>query len=676
MEILAPCGSPEHVQAAVFAGADAVYLGVRSFSARQNASNFTAPELREAVRFCHGFGVSVYVAVNILVRDAEGAELQAVLETLADAGPDALIVQDLGAARYIRKHAPHVPLHASTQMSVHTLEGVRFCAEQGFSRVVIARECDKHTLAAIAKDAPCGIEAFVHGALCVSVSGQCLLSAVIGGRSGNRGLCAQPCRMDFTGGTRHYALSLKDLSLVSEIGELSRMGVTSLKIEGRMKRPEYVAASVRACRDALEGRQPDMESLRAVFSRQGFTKGYYENRHTDMQGTRTAEDARDSAAVLPQLAALYRTPLRRVPVDLRFTLNAGEPSALNLSDGTDEVTAVGPVPEPARTSEMTEAGAARLLTRMGDTPFALRRLDARIEPGLTLSAASVNALRRDACESLLETRIRRREAGVAARFTAPERPGVPPPAPLRYRIHCTLLEQAEAALKDSDCEAALPVEEALRDTRGLPADRLLLELPGFTQDEPALIRKLSRLWERGFRQLLCQNPAHARIGRALGFTRHGGFRLQIHNSQTAASWGEYGLCDLTVSPELSFKDIHALRSPVPLGIVVHGQLPLMLLRRCPFEMSCKRGGECPGFLTDRTSRSFPVVCHGDHRELLNADTLWLADRLENYPEGFFLALLLRDETPEEVHTLLRAYREGAPPPAGHTRGLYYRGGAR
>ncbi|MCL2031553.1 MAG: U32 family peptidase, partial [Oscillospiraceae bacterium] len=334
IEILAPCGGPEHLRAAVYAGADAVYAGLRDFSARRNAVNFSADELREAVRFCRGFGARVYVALNILIRDAELDAARRVLEEMADIGPDALIVQDLGLARYIRAALPDMPLHASTQMSVHSLEGARFCAGLGFERVVIARECDRGTLEAIAAGSPCGVEVFVHGALCVSVSGQCTLSSVIGGRSGNRGLCAQPCRLDFsynteTGANRPckgkipYALSLKDLSLVRDLPELARMGVQAVKIEGRMKRPEYTAAAVAACRAVLEGREPDLESLRAVFSRQGFTRGYYTGRHADMRGTRTEEDARAAAAVLPRLAALYEQPARRVPVDMRFTLAPG-----------------------------------------------------------------------------------------------------------------------------------------------------------------------------------------------------------------------------------------------------------------------------------------------------------------------------------------------------------------
>lgn len=675
MEILAPCGSPEHIRAAVFAGADAVYLGAQSFSARRNAANFSVQELKEAVRFCHGFGVNVYVTVNILVQDGEWPELRETLEGLADAGPDALIVQDMGAVRYIRESLPDIPLHASTQMSVHTPEGVRFCAEQGFSRVVIARECDKASLAELAKDAPCGIEVFVHGALCVSVSGQCLLSSVIGGRSGNRGLCAQPCRMDFNG-SQHYALSLKDLSLVREIPELERMGVSALKIEGRMKRPEYVAAAVRACRDALEGREPDMTELSAVFSRQGFTQGYYTGKLTGMQGTRTAEDARDSAAVLPKLAALCQTPSRRVPVDARFVLETGKPATLEMTDGTDFASVQGFVPELAQTRETTEADALRLLARLGDTPFTLRRMDVRIEPGLTLAAAHINALRRDACKLLLDARIERRTSRYTAHFAPPVFPSLPPPAQTRFRVYCMTWEQADAALSQPDCEVVLP----LRAARHIPDDRIseriLLDAPRFVRDEPTLARELTECKQRGFRHLVCQNPAHVCIGRDLGFTLHGGLGLHVANSLASVAWHEAGLSDMTASPELSMKEIRALRSPVPIGLLAYGRLPLMLLRRCPFEMVCKNGGTCPGSLTDRTRRRFPVVCQGDYQELLNADTLWIADRLGECPDGAFFSLLLQDETPEELGAILRAFREGAAPPLGHTRGLYWRGGVR
>jgi putative protease len=566
---------------------------------------------------------------------------------------------------------PDMPLHASTQMSVHSPEGVKFCADTGFSRVVIARECGKDTLAEITRDAPVGIEAFVHGALCVSVSGQCMLSAVIGGRSGNRGLCAQPCRLDFRGGGQNYALSLKDLSLIDRARELDAMGVAALKIEGRMRRPEYVAAAVHACRAALAGQTPDMASLRAVFSRQGFTNGYYTGSHADMRGTRTAEDARESAAVLPKLRALYDRPIRPVPVDMDFTLSPGKPAGLTVTDGQTECFVRGEIPQTARTRETGAEEAARLLSRLGGTAFTAGEIKTHIKPGLSLSASAVNAMRREACEALFLARAERNTPRYAVRLpaeTAPE-PRKPQKEPF-YRVHCQTFEQAQAA--DAAAQVVLPLDIAERDFDRLRAyaDRLLIEPPRLILDEAALSRSLNRVRAAGATRLLCHNPAHARLGKSMGFILHGGLSLNVANTLSAAAWAEYGLRDLTASAELRFSDIRAMRPAVPIGIAAYGRLALMLLRRCPFDRTC---GNCPGALTDRTSRRFPVLCHGGFRELLNADILWLGDKKDAAVPVSFLSFLLYDESPGDVQKILRAYREGHAPPPGHTRGLYLRG---
>ena len=253
-EILAPAGSFDSLIAAVQCGADAVYLGGKGMNARRSAGNFDAEELRRAVEYCHLRDVKVYQTINIVMFQHETDEAIDTIRQAAEAGVDAVLTQDLAIARMVRECAPSLPIHASTQMSIHNIEGVRLCEELGFSRAVLARELTAGEIAAICAATPLEIEVFVHGALCMSVSGQCYLSSMIGGRSGNRGLCAQPCRLPFSAdGGGEYALSLKDLSLADRIGELTRMGVASLKIEGRMKRPEYVAAAVTAVRRAREG---------------------------------------------------------------------------------------------------------------------------------------------------------------------------------------------------------------------------------------------------------------------------------------------------------------------------------------------------------------------------------------------------------------------------------------
>lgn len=288
MELLSPAGNREALVAAVSCGADAVYLGYTAFGARSYAGNFDAEQLREAVEYAHERGKKIFVTVNTLVKQCEVDDLCDVLELLVNTGVDAAIVQDLGVVRLARSRFPELTLHASTQMTVNNAQGASLLGSLGLTRVVPAREC---SLAELKKMADTGveIEAFAHGALCVAVSGQCLFSSMIGGRSGNRGRCAQPCRLPYRldDGTSGYLLSTRDLMLIDRIPQMRDAGVYSFKLEGRMKRPEYVGVITRAYREALDAAEahvpyhPDEKTIRdlkQVFNRGGFTEGYVMNR--------------------------------------------------------------------------------------------------------------------------------------------------------------------------------------------------------------------------------------------------------------------------------------------------------------------------------------------------------------------------------------------------------------
>ena len=312
-ELLAPAGSPAALRAAVSAGADAVYLGAKAFNARNGAANFSSGELAECTAFAHSRGVRVYVTLNTLVYDRECADF---IKTAADAraaGCDGFIITDLGAAGLLAEYFPDVPLHASTQMSIHSSGAAAALRSLGVSRVVLARELSLSDIRSFTRNLP-DIEAeiFVHGALCVCHSGQCLFSSFVGGRSGNRGECAQPCRLPYRrDGKTVYPLSLKDLCLAEHIPELLDSGVSSLKIEGRMKSPGYVAAVVSVWRRLLDERRnatpAEMEYLEKVFSRSGFTDAYFTGRISrSMLGTRT-ETQKDS----PLPSPLYPQPSDR-----------------------------------------------------------------------------------------------------------------------------------------------------------------------------------------------------------------------------------------------------------------------------------------------------------------------------------------------------------------------------
>ncbi len=402
LEILAPCGSEESLTAALNSGADAVYLGLDSFSARKNAANFTAERLKDAVDLCHRSGVKVYVTMNTLVRDDELFELEKAVEAAISSGADALIVQDYAVAELARKISPTVVLHASTQMTVTSVAGAEYARKQGFSRVVLARELSLKQIEEINKRVDIETEVFVHGALCVCVSGQCYMSAMLGGRSGNRGLCAQPCRLNFTHEKRENILSLKDLSVIERLSELEKIGVTSAKIEGRMKRPEYVAAVVNECRRSLSGEKPDMELLRSVFSRSGFTDAYFTGTLSDMQGVRTKEDVVASPKTFAKLHEIYKSPYKRFEVDFDAVFQKDEPIRLKATANGLTAESEGQVPQTALSRPITSEEISERLKKLGGTVFTARNVRVVCDEGLSVSASSINELRRNTLSALSE----------------------------------------------------------------------------------------------------------------------------------------------------------------------------------------------------------------------------------------------------------------------------------
>ncbi|MBR0416580.1 MAG: U32 family peptidase [Firmicutes bacterium] len=406
-EILAPVGGEEQLIAALRCGADAVYFGLQNFNARRNADNFNGENLKNTIRLCHEHSCRVYITINTVVFDDELEDVYRAVDTAALAGADALIIQDFAVAAYARDHYPKLKRFASTQMAVHNSEGVRALQKWGFDRVVLARELSLEEIRKIVNNIGADVEAFVHGAHCMSLSGNCYLSSMIGGRSGNRGLCAQPCRLDCEVCGRDHALSLKDMSYMGHIKELADAGVGSLKIEGRMKRAEYVAAAVTACKNAREGKDYDLDTLRAVFSRSGFTDGYLMgNRTLDMFGYRTKDDVTAASSdVLKSLAKLYEKETQTVGIDMFFSAKAGEKVTLTVNDGDIWVSCEGDVPQNAKTQPMTEESVRKNLGKLGGTFYYLKDLQADIEDGLMLPISSLNDLRRRAVAMLTDARV-------------------------------------------------------------------------------------------------------------------------------------------------------------------------------------------------------------------------------------------------------------------------------
>ena len=684
-EILAPAGGEAQLRAAVLCGADAVYLGLRGFNARAGAENFDENTLLQTVGWCHARGVRVYATLNTLVTDRELPQWLHSLDAVAAAGVDGVLVQDLGLAKIIRQRYPTLPLHASTQMTIHNLAGARLLEEMGFAQVVLARELSKEEIAAICAGTSMRCEVFVHGALCMSVSGQCYLSSVLGERSGNRGRCAQPCRLDFKSHGRGYALSLKDLTLTDRLRELEALGVASFKIEGRLKRPEYVAAAVTACRQSLAGEVPDLETLQSVFSRSGFTDGYYTGqRDLSMFGTRTREDAAAAAEVLGKLSALTRNEVGRLSVDMVLTMAPGEPATLAVTDGTHRVEVAGEVPQTALTRPTDEELARRALEKCGGTPFYLQNLTCHIAPGLMLPLSALNRLRAAALTALAEARsvvVPYPQAPAAAGEPAGRaRPAGPPPRGGAPRLggRRAAAAQMTPAIRRGGGRLSLPLHELAERPELLEtgAERWVAELPAFCapQQEEAVMRALRKLKEQGLTAALCGNLGSLLMAREAGLRIIGDYGLNIINSPAAQQAAALGCDEITLSFECERNAARNIDSPVPIGVIAYGRLPLMLLRNCPGKTAAGCG-DCRGInhITDRRGEDFPLQCQNrQYTHLLNPRPLFLSDRLPEWDFCDFLTLRFTTETPAECDEVLKMYQTGAAPAGSFTRGLYYR----
>ncbi len=683
IEILAPAGSFESLVAAVRSGADAVYLGAKDFSARASAQNFSLEELREAIAYCHIRDVKVYLTVNTLMFDTE---LESAVELIRNAynfGIDAVIVQDIGLASLIHRHLPNLRLHGSTQMSVHTPSGAKALYEMGFSRVVLSRELSLSEIKEIAQACPIELEVFVHGALCMSVSGQCYFSAMLGGRSGNRGMCAQPCRLPFNlkGGSDH-ALSLKDNSLVEYINELEGIGVHSAKIEGRMKRPEYVASAVSACREkrdlgfVSENTQHNLES---VFSRTGFTKGYLEGkRDGDMFGYRRKEDVVSSdEKLLSKIRNSYKDEPARVPVNFAFTATMGECPVLAASDGIHSLSVTSGTPaEEAINLPLTEEKISSLLSKCGGTPYFAKDIVCNIQGNISIPASKINELRRDALAQLSELRTRTRHpAAEKINFTLPARESLP----LLKPVARARFTDAYIPKEYKNCDLVfLPVNTPLEDFLHLKAEgfSVAVEIPrGMFGKEEKTNNKLKILKDAGITHALASNLGAVYLAKELGFTVHGGFGLNITNTASLEWAKEYGIADTELSFELTKEQINALGGSLPRGIISYGYLPLMLTRCCPGYTAQKGCRDCKQdkTLQDRMGKSFIFTCDGICTEILNCVPLLIPHKINDFCNLDFHVFRFTVENSVEKVENSPDFLSNNQNFKDFTRGLYYRG---
>ncbi|MBQ6997904.1 MAG: U32 family peptidase [Oscillospiraceae bacterium] len=690
LELLAPAGSMEALHAAVQNGANAVYLGSGAFNARQGAKNFTLQMLAEAVKYCHIRGVAVHLTLNTLVSDRELDEVTQLIRHAASVGVDAFIVQDLGVIQLCRQIAPTIPLHGSTQMSVHSLSGVQFCAAMGMSRVVLSRELSREDIAFICAKSPIEIEVFGHGALCMCYSGQCYMSAVIGQRSGNRGCCAQPCRQSY-GYSRHegkYPLSLKDNCLVHYLKDLQKMGVASIKLEGRMKRAEYVAAVTAVYRQALDDgnvTREMLDTLAAAFNRQGFTDGYYTGQ-TGPQMFGIREDRYDNPGWLKQIRESYEAtenPLVNVAFDATIT---DQTCTLTVTDPEGrKCTVSGPMPQVARTTPLTEEALTERLQKTGGTPFICSSVTAKIQPGVTLSAAAINQMRRDALNQLLAMRARWEPPKLNRPEKIPHYEGRRAGPSLTVQI--TQLNQITPNLLAQKPEVLyvplhLLVQHPVAFRELMQKLTVAAVLPRIVHDhEMAKLRDDLRLVANmGIREALVGNLGLVLPVRDAGMRIRGDFGLNLYNSASVNLMKELGAKSATLSFEMTLPQIRDVSKAVPCEIFAYGRLPLMVTENCLIR---NRTGTCTCShaitrLVDKTGADFPIIRDGDkcRSVLLNGKKLNWLDRQKDLSKlgVWAIRLYFTTENPREVDQVLGALAN--PPafdPGSCTRGLYLRG---
>jgi putative protease len=711
-ELLSPAGGMESLRAAVENGADAVYMGGRGFNARRNAENFGEGELMEAIAYAHVRGVNVYITMNTLVSDSEMAEAVDAAGRMYEAGADALIVQDLGFASLLRRHLPGLPLHLSTQGTVYSAEGISALAPLGFSRVILARELTLEDIRRAAAS-PVPVEVFAHGALCVCTSGQCLMSSFIGCRSGNRGLCAQPCRLPYNlDGEKGYLLSPKDLCALELLPALVSAGVAALKIEGRMKSPEYVATATRVYRKYLDmcaagGEyrvdRADLGDLQLAFDRGGFTTGYLRGNPgaalVAREKPKPPDDARRNAvrALEARARASYAgSPRRKIAVRGAFTARVGEPLFFEVWDKEgNRAQAFGASPaEEATKLPLSDTVARGQLAKSGGTPFELSDCRLEIDGRASARLSDLNALRRDALASLEKLRSDRYPGRKAGTWEAS--PPCDPVKPDKCELSLYLYrwrDDLAAALHLAD-RVYVPFEAAVKqvciDHR--PKELMAWLPPATNGNADELLRRAAPgLKGLGLDGVLIGNAEHIELLRGCGLPLFGDASLNAFNGYTLQVYAGLSLKGITLSHELTMMQIEALPDcGMDKEAAVYGRLPLMFSAHCPVGTAHAGGPSCgicesawKHEIIDRTGARFPVLCDpADCRcTILNADILYVPSLVERLAAAGVsrLRLYVYDETPEEMERLLRLFRHAfagdapaGPLQRGYTKGHYFR----
>ena len=687
--------------AAINAGADAVYFGMPEFNARIGADNFTRENLGEYLDLCHLMGVKAYITLNTQIYDRETDAFLKTARFAYEAGADAAIVGDLGAAALLREHLPELPIHASTQLSGHSYTSGAELSKLGFSRMVCAREMSLGDIKTFTEKSPIEAEIFIHGALCVCHSGQCLFSSLVGGRSGNRGLCAQPCRLPYKIGKRYegahspedeggksgYHLSLKDSCLAAHIPEIIGSGAASLKIEGRMKAADYVGRVTAVYRKLLdEGRgatKAELDYLAAVFSRGGFTDGYFKgNISRDMLGVRSDAD-KESSKKLSTFEAEYLTD-RKIPICMYTKIHRNNKMQLTISlaDGRDiTVTVEGEIPFEAQNRPTDAALAEKNLLKLGSSRFVCREIKTDIDDGLMVPVSALNALRRDGVAALEEAILAPyKERKAEGRVSPKSQNGSGEGREKREKIALfTELSQIPETAYGYFDKIYLPATEFARHKAQELSAVTGVVLPEviFDSEREEVKKLLSLAKKAGAKYALVGNLGHIDLAKEAGFEIHGSFRLNVSNPYAAKAVAEYGFSDVILHPELTLpkcRDI-ARSGEIACLAVTYGKVPLMVLEKCVIceSLGGKKGELCPimknmdkvcrGSLTDRTGATFPLVREFSHRNLLyNSVPVYMADKRGELDRAAPLGevFIFSDETREEVTEVIAAYEKGIP----------------
>lgn len=679
IEILSPAGSMESLVAALRCGADAVYIGGKNFSARANAGNFSIEEIKQAAEICHVYGSRLHIAVNTVCFDNEIKFLAKYIEQVADCGVDAFIVQDLGVNKLLKNIAPDIERHASTQMTIHSAEGAKWAKDNGFSRVVLARELSLDEIARIC-EVEIDIECFVHGALCMSVSGQCYMSAMIGGRSANRGNCAQSCRLPFSADNReYYALSLKDMSLAKHIKQMQSVGVKSFKIEGRMKRPEYVAVATKAMKEASEGKTPDIKLLQDVFSRSGFTDGYLTGSRKNMFGIRRKEDVLNAKDAFPLIHEYYRKPYKARKVDFFVTVKKNIPVKVTACDSSgNKSEAVSDIPQSASKKQVTFDEIKKQFSKLGDTVYSFGRLECSLDNGLFVPSSVFNSMRREAVKKLDDMQKSKFEKNLIIKefdlekITLPEKKYEKPYLVASVR---DILQLEEVLKYKSDIKKiAVPVDIASQIEKYSDKSIFLISMPRFMISESNTIDKMHELKNIGFNNFLCGNVAYIRICEKLNVNMYADFGMNITNSFSANVLSDMNVESLLLSPEMKFSEIRDIKCRAEKGIFAYGRFPLMLTRNCPVKNQLGTCSKCRHELVDRTKRRMKVYCRYGMTEIFNSEKIYLANKLDSIKNVDFLFLSFTDESKSEIAKIIFDYTKGSENALKEcTNGLYYRG---